>query len=69
MADDSVEGPNINLNNVHKLNLYLIERPASSLQRTISQCSFKEQINFYCEEKDKSTNTTTVQSAGTLSKR
>jgi len=43
MADDSGESPNINLNNVHKLSLYLIERPASSLQRPIRQCCFKEQ--------------------------
>jgi len=68
MVDDSVESPNINLNNVHKLSLCLIERPASSLQRPLSQCCFKEQINFYCEKKDKSINTTTVKSADTLSK-
>jgi hypothetical protein len=46
MADDSVESPNINLNNVRKLSLYLIERPASSLQRPISQCCFKKQMNL-----------------------
>lgn len=47
MTDDSVENPNINLNNVHKLNLYLIEGPASSLQRPNRQCCFKGKIIFF----------------------
>jgi hypothetical protein len=37
MADDNVESPNININNVHKFLLYITERLTSSLQRLISQ--------------------------------
>jgi hypothetical protein len=67
MADDTVKSPNTDLNNVHILSLYLKERHTSSLQRPNLSMLFKEKLKVYCEKKDKSINTTTVQSADTLS--